>query len=140
MSNIKELIQKQREKTQTHSVDVNIQLGGEIVHLRFKRILGLDWVRIKEKCPPETDVAIDNALGFNHSKAVLEASKVSGVRVIEDVEHEIDEWDALLEVLDGSDFEVISTAIWGLNEYDPTMEKAGLLKKELPPEPEKKQN
>lgn len=116
---LKKAQEKRLEKTD--HADVEVELGGDVVTFRFRRMDGLDWVGLTAKCPPRPDVPVDVQFGYNvHAAAQLAAPK-SGVVVEGDNEAALDgeQWAEVWPVLSGPGFHDIADAIFTLNQWTP---------------------
>lgn len=116
---LKKAQEKRLEKTD--HADVEVELGGEVVTLRFRRMEGLDWVGLTAKCPPRPDAPIDVRFGYNvHAAAQLAAPK-SGVVVegADEVALDDEQWADVWPVLSGPAFADIADAIFTLNQWTP---------------------
>lgn len=101
--------------------DVEVELAGKVVALKFYRSDGKVWTGITAKCPARIHSPIDRQYGYDYQLAARAAAVVDG-RVM-DGEKELkrtpEQWDALFDVLAGGDLEKIHSAVWQLNAYDP---------------------
>lgn len=105
----------------TPSLDVDVELAGKYLPLRFYRISGERWAEITALCPARLGSAIDRRYGYNFQAAARIAAPLSG-RVL-DGEDEVDyddaKWGELFKALSGHSIKAIHSAVWQLNEYDP---------------------
>jgi hypothetical protein len=105
--------------------------------LRFTQLPGSVWTQITDRCPPRLDVPIDKHYGYNMQAAIKLAAPLSGGRVeVDDEGNEtvvelvvidgnkntepVNEWDELFDVISGYEMNLLSSAIYELNEFDPS--------------------
>lgn len=102
-------------------LDVDVELGGKLLPLRFYRIDGGKWAEITALCPARLGSAIDRRYGYNFQAASQMAAPVSG-RVLDgedEIEYDDEKWGEVIKALAGAHVKSIHSAIWQLNEYDP---------------------
>lgn len=120
MSLLDEALEAAAEEVVPH-LDVDVELGGKHVPLRFYRIDGERWAEITAMSPARLGSAIDRRYGYNFQAASRIAAPISG-RVLDgddEVEYEDAKWGELFKKLAGHNIKLIHSAIWQLNEYDP---------------------
>ena len=105
----------------TPSLDVDVELGGKHLPLRFYQIDGEKWSEITALCPVRLASAIDKRYGYNFQAAARLAAPLSG-RILDgtnEIEYDDDKWAELFKRLPGAVIRQIHSAIWQVNEYDP---------------------
>lgn len=120
MSLIDELVAQAKEAP-VPALDVEVELAGQVVSLKFYRSSGTVWTGITAKCPARIHSPIDRQYGYDYQMAARAAAVVDG-RVVEggiELKRTADQWEALFDVLAGGELEKIHSAVWQLNAYDP---------------------
>lgn len=118
---------KAAKEAKRETEDVEVEVAGELVKLRFTEMDGPDWSALTIKYQPRDDVLVDQRFQYNVHAVCRDAAPLSGVRLDGDDEvaltvdpkakPPVDEWADLFSVISGHDFTVISDAIWSLNEW-----------------------
>lgn len=108
--NVTEQIAAQREHTEQHqTVDVDVQLGGEIVLVAIRELRADRWYSLIAGLPPRPGSAGDRTLGLNEN-ALPKAYPVDSVR-INGGGVSAESWAAMVDVLDVVTRQSIANAI-----------------------------
>ena len=125
----------------TPYVDVDVELGGKILPLRFYREDGMKWAEITAYCPPRLRSPLDKNYGYNYQAAARLAAPSTGrlleVDTVDNAEEQTpgeqlpdEKWDELFAALTGKHVEMICSAVWQVNAYD-AQERLAAAKKAL---------
>lgn len=128
MTDIQKLIQKEKDFIEkAPPTDVDVELGGDILTIGVRPLIGSDWVAVCMQVPPRSGVTLDAALGFN-VEAVARRYKPERLTV-NGAEFEYDDdWTELYDALASPHRKNIATAMWGVNVYDPEQRLIARLK------------
>jgi hypothetical protein len=120
MSLLDDLLESAAEAP-TPSKELDVEIGGQILSLKFYQIDGRRWAEITAMCPTRLGSVIDRSYGYNFQAASQMAAPLSGRVVVGDEELQLDntKWDQLFTKLAGTHVRGIHSLIWELNEYDP---------------------
>ena len=120
MSLLEEALAAAAEES-TPNVDVDVELAGKLLPLRFYRLDGERWAEICAFCPARPGSPIDEAYGYNFQDAARRAAVHSGRLIEDDAEVTLaaTDWAALYKALSGHHLNTLDSAIWQLNEHDP---------------------
>lgn len=112
---------KKATAAKTPHADVPVIIGGTLHTLRFTQMDGMSWAAETDRHPIRQDVDIDAQFGYNIRSLTVSAAIASGSRVegSQPVPLSEEEWEAVFAAVSGSEFQAITDAIWGLNEYNP---------------------
>jgi len=109
-------------------VDQEVLLGDEIVKVRFWPLTGGPWRALTATHPPRAKSVFDQNVGYNLDAVVRNYPKVfivdgdEVVNVAVPVDPEDDpshwRWHDIYDLLSGPDMKNLSSAVWGLNEYE----------------------
>jgi hypothetical protein len=105
------------------SIDVDVELAGKHLPLRFYRIDGEKWAELTAMSPVRLSSPIDRKYGYNFQAVARLAAPLSG-RVLdggEELQYDDDKWDALFKRLSGHAIRLIHSNIWDVNEYAPQL-------------------
>lgn len=121
------------ERTDAATADLesfDAEVLKSLVTLKFTRLDGQRWALLTSANPMRIDVALDRSYGYNYDAVTEAATRISGVRVDDEGEHELtaEQWGRLQRVLSGHDVQVIRDAVWTLNEYEPAQHVEALVK------------
>ncbi|MGW9587499.1 hypothetical protein [Microbacterium sp. NPDC055455] len=122
---VKDLIAKARAELDTAApVVVPVEVGGELVDIGFRPVLGTVWADLMAVHPPRPGAVLDGNVGFN-SDAVAKDYPLDRVTVDgEPVDAET--WADLMGVLTSPGIKLVAAALWGLNQNDPQRRAAEL--------------
>lgn len=122
MSKLDDLISAAKaEIAEPKLVEQEVVIAGEIVTFEFTKIDGMEWRNLIAKFPARADVVRDRNLGYNYD-LVPSGFPVASIRMIdgeERTEVTADQWAGVLGVLESPDLFNVSTALWGLHEWEP---------------------
>ncbi|KRC52128.1 hypothetical protein ASE16_03510 [Leifsonia sp. Root227] len=101
--------------------DVTVSLNGKPYTFRFTQMDPTDWGNACDQAPPRPKVRTDNYFGYNmreltHIAAPLSGKRVDGRDVITLSE---DQWRSLLKALPGGQMQLVTDAIFRLNQIAP---------------------
>jgi hypothetical protein len=105
------------------SIDVDVELGGKHLPLRFYRIDGEKWAELTAMSPVRLSSPIDKKYGYNFQAVARLAAPLSG-RVLdggEELQYDDDKWGELFKRLSGHAIRLIHSHIWEVNEYAPQL-------------------
>jgi hypothetical protein len=117
---------------------LNEEADADLVTVRFTRLNGNDWAYLTAKSPARLDVAVDMHYGYNFAAVCEAAAKFKDPKTGRAFGHIVDgddlveltdaEWDDLFAEIAGNGVSRLYTAIWELNEYDPSARVQELVK------------
>lgn len=118
---------------------VTVPVGDGTVTLRFTEMDPREWHRCTMAHPGRPDVALEVMFGYNLVDTAKHAAPLSGVRVVDDVEHKLTakQWGKFFTAIDREGWALITDAIFGLNEAGP-LARLEAVKKALVAAPKKK--
>lgn len=115
---VQDLIAKARAEIETaEPVVAPVEVGGELVDIGFRPVLGYVWADLTAVNPPRQGAVLDGNVGFN-SDAIAKAYPLDKITVGgEPVDAET--WADLLGVLTAPGRKLVAMALWGINQFSP---------------------
>lgn len=123
MTDVRALIQKQREQLETTVTgDLEVVLGGEKVTLTLVKVRPDEWDDLVAKNPPRPGVEGDAMTGYCEAGVARSYPRVS----LNGDELDAETWGEVFDVLDVMHRNNVSVSIWGLNIHSSIKELQGL--------------
>ena len=103
------------------SVPLEVLVAGKVVEFQFTKLKAFAWRELVAKFPPRSGVARDLNLGYNYD-LMPSGFPAANIKIVDgdgSVDVSADQWKSLYSIFESPDIFNISTALWGLHEYEP---------------------
>lgn len=121
---IKALVAKAKQDMDTVTpTDQAVMVGDQEVTIRLWPLSGTAYRDLCALHPNRTDSAFDEALGYNLTAVTQSYPRVYAVEG-DEVTDIADSWADMCAVLSAPDLTALEYAVWGMNEYEPTVRRA----------------